>query len=159
MKEEDERDIYKYLELVKDPNNLSRIYEPTEENIQLCAEYIKKGGIVGMPTETVYGLAANAFDVEACFKILHYKGRPLSDPLIVHVSSIQMAKKIVIIDEDIEELFGGEESFKKGQERDKLKKELSEKNGIKLLYVNYWEDITVDLIKEKLLEINIDIKK
>ena len=57
------------------------------------------------------------------------------------------------------ELFGGEESFKKGQERDKLKKELSEKNGIKLLYVNYWEDITVDLIKEKLLEINIDIKK
>lgn len=54
------------------------------------------------------------------------------------------------------EIFGGEENFKKGQERDKIKKELSEKNGIKLIYVNYWEDITTNLIKEKLKDNNID---
>ena len=100
-----ERDIIYYNEQIKNNNVLSRLYEPTEENIHLCAEYIKNGGIVGMPTETVYGLAADAFNVEACFKIFEYKGRPLSDPLIVHVSSIEMAKKIIYINEEIEPLF------------------------------------------------------
>jgi tRNA threonylcarbamoyl adenosine modification protein (Sua5/YciO/YrdC/YwlC family) len=102
---ENQRDLLKYQELIKDPNVLSRLYEPTEENIKECAEYIKNGGIVGMPTETVYGLAANAFNVEACYKIFEYKGRPLTDPLIVHVSSIEMAKKIIIINKEIEPLF------------------------------------------------------
>ena len=102
---EKERDIEKYKESIKDKKVLSRLYEPTDENIHLCAEYIKNGGIVGMPTETVYGLAANAFDVKACFKIFEYKGRPLTDPLIVHVSSIEMAKKIIIINKEIEQLF------------------------------------------------------
>ena len=101
---QNQRDIFKYQESIKKENVLSRLYEPTEENIQLCADYIRKGGIVGMPTETVYGLAANAFDVDACFKIFEYKGRPLTDPLIVHVSSIEMAKKIIIINKEIEEL-------------------------------------------------------
>ena len=102
---EKEEDFLKYQELIKNPNILSRLYDPTEENIHKCAEYIKNGGIVGMPTETVYGLAANAFNVEACYKIFEYKGRPLTDPLIVHVSSIEMAKKIIIINQEIEELF------------------------------------------------------
>ena len=102
---QNQRDILKYQELIKNENVLSRLYEPTDENILQCAEYIKKGGIVGMPTETVYGLAANAFDVDACFKIFEYKGRPLTDPLIVHVSSIEMAKKIIIINKEIEQLF------------------------------------------------------
>ena len=109
MKLEDEkekqRDLLKYKELIKNKNILSRLYEPTEENIKQCAEYIKKGGIVGMPTETVYGLAANAFNVEACYKIFEYKGRPLTDPLIVHVSSIEMAKKIIIMNQEIEPIF------------------------------------------------------
>ena len=100
-----QRDLIKYKELIKNPKILSRLYEPSEENIKLCAEYIQKGGIVGMPTETVYGLAANAFNVEACHKIFEYKGRPLTDPLIVHVSSIDMAKKIIIINQDIESIF------------------------------------------------------
>ena len=109
MKLEDEkekqRDLLTYKELIKNKNILSRLYEPTEENIKQCAEYIKKGGIVGMPTETVYGLAANAFNVEACYKIFEYKGRPLTDPLIVHVSSIEMAKKIIIMNQEIEPIF------------------------------------------------------
>ena len=102
---EKEEDFLKYQELIKNPNILSRLYDPTEENIHKCAEYIKNGGIVGMPTETVYGLAANAFNVEACYKIFQYKRRPVTDPLIVHVSSIEMAKKIIIINQEIEELF------------------------------------------------------
>ena len=102
---ENQRDLLKYKELIKNKDVLSRLYEPTDENIKLCAEYIKKGGIVGMPTETVYGLAANAFNIETCYKIFEYKGRPLTDPLIVHVSSIEMAKKIIIMNQEIEPVF------------------------------------------------------
>ena len=47
------------------------------------------------------------------------------------------------------DFFGGEESFKEGQERDILKREISKKHGIKLVYINYWEDINEQLIKEK----------
>ena len=48
------------------------------------------------------------------------------------------------------DFFGGEEGYKKTVERDKLKRKLSEENGIKLVYINYWEDVTIDLIKEKI---------
>ena len=74
---------------------LAKILPCDDDNIKLCADYLLKGGIVGMPTETVYGLAANAFDTEAVKKIFEYKGRPLSDPLIVHISSISMAKELI----------------------------------------------------------------
>jgi tRNA threonylcarbamoyl adenosine modification protein (Sua5/YciO/YrdC/YwlC family) len=83
----------------------AKIFEATEENIKLCAEYINQGKIIGMPTETVYGLAANAFDIEAVKNIFIYKGRPLSDPLIVHVTSIEMANDLIDIDEDTKYLF------------------------------------------------------
>ena len=95
----------KYQKLLSDPTTKAIILPPTLENIEECASYLLSNGIVGMPTETVYGLAANAFNVEACYKIFEYKGRPLTDPLIVHVSSIEMAKKIIIINQEIEELF------------------------------------------------------
>ena len=52
-----------------------------------------------MPIETVYGLAANAYHIPAVRKIFKYKGRPLSDPLIVHVTNIQMAKTLISLDE------------------------------------------------------------
>ncbi len=48
------------------------------------------------------------------------------------------------------ELFGGREGFEKQKERDNLKSKLSEKNGVKLIYINYWEDITPKLIKERI---------
>lgn len=77
----------------------ARIFESNDDNIKLCADYLKTGGIVGMPTETVYGLAANAFNIPAVRKIFEYKGRPLSDPLIVHITNIPMAKELVKFDE------------------------------------------------------------
>lgn len=48
--------------------------------------------------------------------------------------------------------FGGADNFKKQQERDKLKAERSKKNGVKLIYINYWEDITPTLVKERIEE-------
>ena len=67
----------------------TKILPYTPQAIHECAELIKAGKLVGMPTETVYGLAANALDVDACKSIFAAKGRPLTDPLIVHVHSVE----------------------------------------------------------------------
>ena len=84
---------------------LAEILSANEENLRLCAEDIKNGKLVSFPTETVYGLGANALNIEAVKKIFEYKGRPLSDPLIVHVTSMEMALSLVEIDNKTEELF------------------------------------------------------
>lgn len=56
---------------------------------------LRGGGIVGIPTETVYGLAANAFDGKAVAKIFKAKGRPQDNPLIVHISDISQLDSVV----------------------------------------------------------------
>ena len=66
-----------------------------EEEIKEAAEEIKKGNLVLFPTETVYGIGANALDAEAVKKIFIAKGRAQDNPLIVHVDSIEMVEKIV----------------------------------------------------------------
>lgn len=58
-----------------------------EESLSEAAKVIQNGGIVAFPTETVYGLGANALDEEAVKKIFIAKGRPQDNPLIVHVAS------------------------------------------------------------------------
>ncbi len=58
----------------------------TEQQIQLAANTIREGGLVAFPTETVYGLGANALDATAVAQIFEWKGRPRFDPLIVHVA-------------------------------------------------------------------------
>ncbi len=62
--------------------------DKTEQSIKTAAEIIKNGGVVAMPTETVYGLAASAFCNEAIKKVFTAKGRPQDNPLIVHIQSI-----------------------------------------------------------------------
>ncbi|MBI4135668.1 threonylcarbamoyl-AMP synthase [Candidatus Uhrbacteria bacterium] len=59
---------------------------PDPKAIQEAARVIARGGLVVFPTETVYGLGANAFDARAVRKIFKVKGRPEKKPLIVHVS-------------------------------------------------------------------------
>jgi L-threonylcarbamoyladenylate synthase len=63
--------------------------------IQHAARLLRAGRLVAFPTETVYGLGANALDAEAVARIYAVKGRPSTSPLIVHVDSIEMAKSIV----------------------------------------------------------------
>ena len=67
----------------------------TSNNIDIAADIIKNGGLVAIPTETVYGLAANALDGKAVSKIFKAKGRPMDNPLIVHVSCIEEIDKLV----------------------------------------------------------------
>ena len=68
---------------------------PTKAEIEQAARIIRGGGLVAFPTETVYGLGANALDAKAVQRVYAAKRRPASSPLIVHVSSIGMAKKLV----------------------------------------------------------------
>jgi len=64
-------------------------------DIAKAAETIKSGGLVAFPTETVYGLGANALDAAACAKIYAAKGRPSDNPLIMHISDAAMLDGIV----------------------------------------------------------------
>lgn len=59
-----------------------------KDSVSVAAEILKKGGLVAIPTETVYGLAANALDGAAVKKIFEAKGRPQDNPLIVHIASL-----------------------------------------------------------------------
>lgn len=68
---------------------------PTEAEIREAAGWIRAGKLVAFPTETVYGLGANALSPEAVRRIFEAKGRPYSSPLIVHVESVEMAQALV----------------------------------------------------------------
>lgn len=68
----------------------------TEKEVDEAALLLKNGGVVAIPTETVYGLAANAFDVTAVSKIFKAKGRPMDNPLIVHISDIEEIHQLVL---------------------------------------------------------------
>ena len=63
--------------------------------VQRAAELLRAGQVVALPTETVYGLAANALDGRAVSRIFEVKGRPAHNPVIVHVSSEEMARRCV----------------------------------------------------------------
>src|SRR2546428_692317 len=60
-----------------------------------AAELLRAGEPVALPTETVYGLAANALDAQAVAKIFNVKGRPARNPIIVHVAGVAMARRCV----------------------------------------------------------------
>lgn len=62
--------------------------------IDRCASIIKNGGLVAFPTETVYGLGANALDGQACRGIFAAKGRPADNPLIVHIASVEDMERV-----------------------------------------------------------------
>lgn len=65
---------------------------PSEEELARASEVIRQGGLVAFPTETVYGLGANALDPSAVAKIFEVKQRPWASPLIVHVADETMAR-------------------------------------------------------------------
>ncbi len=60
--------------------------------VQRAAGLLRAGEVVALPTETVYGLAANALEAKAVAGIFQIKGRPANNPIIVHVASLEMAR-------------------------------------------------------------------
>ena len=78
----------------------TRIEPITEKSISEAKEILFQGGIIGMPTETVYGLAAVGTDSVAVKKIYEVKGRPSDNPLIAHIHKDYDLNKLVYIDND-----------------------------------------------------------
>lgn len=79
--------------------SLPRILRPTPRNLALLAAALRRGDLVGVPSETVYGLAADAFSPEACARIFAAKGRPTTDPLIVHLASARDLSRVALPNE------------------------------------------------------------
>ncbi|MCY4072653.1 MAG: L-threonylcarbamoyladenylate synthase [Chloroflexi bacterium] len=69
---------------------------PERRPIELAGETIRDGGLVAFPTETVYGLGANALDKAAVEKIFRAKGRPANDPLIVHIADLSHLPRLAV---------------------------------------------------------------
>lgn len=74
---------------------ITRIEKYGAESAAMAAELLKRGELVAIPTETVYGLAANALDENAVRNIFKAKGRPQDNPLIVHIASMKMLPPLV----------------------------------------------------------------
>lgn len=64
-----------------------------EESVRVAADLLRAGEVVALPTETVYGLAANALDAAAVARVFQVKERPATNPVIVHVASLEMARR------------------------------------------------------------------
>ena len=77
---------------------LAHVEVATEEAIRIAADHIRQGDLVAFPTETVYGLGADATHGQAVAAIYEAKGRPSFNPLIAHVASIAMAEALVVFD-------------------------------------------------------------
>lgn len=71
-----------------------KLFWKKRKDIKTAAAILKEGGIVAIPTETVYGLAASAFNEDAIKKVFTAKGRPQDNPLIVHISRLKQIKQI-----------------------------------------------------------------
>lgn len=80
------------------------IASPSPATIAKAAQFIRSGEIVAMPTETVYGLAADATRDDAVAKIYTAKGRPSFNPLIAHCASIEMVRNLIDLSETAERL-------------------------------------------------------
>ncbi|CAH0478271.1 unnamed protein product [Peronospora belbahrii] len=74
---------------------MARLLKPDTEGFIVAAQQLRLGRLVAFPTETVYGLGANALNPDAILSIFKAKARPLTDPLIVHVPALEDAMKLV----------------------------------------------------------------
>lgn len=82
----------------------TQILLPTKENIEIAARELNSGEVIGIPTETVYGLAANALNPNAIRKIYSIKGRPNNNPLIVHVSCVEEVYELAYVSSDAQKI-------------------------------------------------------
>ena len=82
----------------------TRLAPAAPESIRVAAECLRQGGLVAMPTETVYGLAADAMSGQAVAAIYAAKGRPAFNPLIAHVTGEEQAREHALFDADAERL-------------------------------------------------------
>ncbi|MBO5286328.1 MAG: threonylcarbamoyl-AMP synthase [Clostridia bacterium] len=75
---------------------VTKVLKVSNEAVKEASNYILNGDVVAIPTETVYGIAGNAYNGDAIKKIFLAKGRPQDNPLIVHISDMDMLKEVAI---------------------------------------------------------------
>ena len=80
----------------------TRLLSDSKEDLIIAANLIKSGKVVGIPTETVYGLGADAINPQAVKAVFAAKGRPADNPLIVHICSMRTVR---ILAHDVPKLF------------------------------------------------------
>ena len=83
---------------------MARILDDSPANIECLAQALLADRLVGVPTETVYGLAGNALSQSACERIYEAKERPFHDPLIVHVYDLEMLDRVAIREDRLAEV-------------------------------------------------------
>ena len=76
----------------------------TEIAVAECVKALNKGGLAVFPTETVYGIGADAFNENAIISLYNKKQRPYDKPLLMHISSLEMAEEIAILNDTAREL-------------------------------------------------------
>jgi len=86
-------------------NSYSNIFTFNKKILSKTIKSLKNGGVIGLPTETVYGLGGNAYSKKAVKKIFKLKGRPKFNPLIVHYYNIKDAQKDVVSNKYFEKLY------------------------------------------------------
>lgn len=79
--------------------------DKNEETFEKCSKFLHQGGLVAFPTETVYGLGANALNSDAVHSIFKAKQRPLTDPVIVHVLNFEQALPLIEITQKQEKVY------------------------------------------------------
>jgi len=77
---------------------------PDPDIVKRAAEVLRGGGVVAAPTETVYGLFAHAYSEAGCRKVFQVKRRPMDNPLIVHVDSVEMAESVAYIPPELRDI-------------------------------------------------------
>lgn len=83
---------------------ITKLAEATEQELREAGKIIREGGLVAFPTETVYGLGADAMNEEAVRNIFAAKGRPADNPLIVHVCDRDMVDRVCFVSETAQKL-------------------------------------------------------
>lgn len=83
---------------------MKNIVKESTNSFKLAAEYLENNKLVALKTETVYGLACDASRIEAIVKLYNLKKRPTFNPLIIHVNSIELAKRISYVDDKVEKV-------------------------------------------------------
>ena len=86
-------------------NIYSNIFSFNKKTLHKSIVNLKKGNVVGLPTETVYGLAGNAYSKKSVNKIYKLKKRPKFNPLIVHYFNYKDAEKEVVLNDDFFKLY------------------------------------------------------
>jgi len=86
-------------------NSYSNIFTFNKKILRKTIKSLNNGGVIGLPTETVYGLGGNAYSKRAVKKIFKLKGRPRFNPLIVHYRNIKDAEKDVVINQYVKKLY------------------------------------------------------